>query len=267
MKKILFGLAALSAMAFGETTPSTGVHNSVYGNNQIDVETRAFIINSGLVITASEGTVAGEGANNPIIDAIKKAVLDHGTLMAGTSATSEVARTVYVRKTNGTNFPVGTVLNIALNADALNTNNLKHTTDNANIAHKLDAYVNGAIYDAGSGNNTGGAQTLTLSGEGDENKVSAGDFEVKATTHNIPIELKSTINSSAIGSSLTEGQYTNTSTLAVRFSKIPSTTADAEYKADYKTAGDPTTGPGTDVQETAGIKADGKPGVSTLAKR
>ena len=56
MKKILFGLAALSAMAFGA---STGVHNSTYGNNQIDVETKAFIINSGLVITASAGTVDG----------------------------------------------------------------------------------------------------------------------------------------------------------------------------------------------------------------
>lgn len=250
MKKILFGLAALSAMAFGA---STGVHNSVYGNNQIDVETKAFIINSGLVITASAGEVAEENATNPITDAIKKAVLDHGTLMIGTSATSEVARTVYVRKTSGTNFPEGTVLNIALNADTSYTNNLKHATAAATIAHTLDANVRGATYNAGSGNTTNGAQKLSLSTTTAE---SAGDFEVKTATHNIPIDLKSTITSAAI-SGKTEGQYTNTSTLAVRFSKIPGVNGSTQGTpaADYTTAGNSSSG--NNSKDTIGIKADG----------
>lgn len=256
MKKILFGLAALSAMAFGAA--STGVHNSTYGNNQIDVETRAFIINSGLVITATAGTVSTDGVNDPVTDAIKKAVLDHGTLMAGAaSATSEVTRTVHVRKTNGTNFPAGTVLNIALNADASNTNNLKHATAAATIAHTLDANVSGATYNAGSGNNTGGAQTLTLSG--DINKVSAGDFKVETATHNIPIVLKSTIDANTLKSVSTEGQYTNTSTLAVRFSKIPHTVGsnDGENStlADYTpNAGKPSTSTGG--TQTPGVSAE-----------
>lgn len=259
MKKILFGLAALSAMAFGE---STGVHNSTYGNNQIDVETRAFIINSGLVITASAGTVSTDGVNNPVIDAIKKAVLDHGTLMAGTTANSTVARTVYVRKTNGTNFPEGTVVNIALNADASNINNLKHTGGHT-LAHTLTAAVteNHAKFKPGFGESTNGAQTLSLAGATGQ---SAGNFEVELT-HNIEINLQSVIDSSEITAAKNEGEYINTSTLAVRFSKIPSTTADDKYKADYGTPG--TVDSNSTGNQTAGIKADGTPVSATLAKR
>ena len=40
MKRILFGLATLSAMTYAE--PSTGVHTTT-GSNQIDVETRALV--------------------------------------------------------------------------------------------------------------------------------------------------------------------------------------------------------------------------------
>lgn len=261
MKKILFGLAALSATAFGA---STGVHNSTYGNNQIDVETRAFIINSGLVITASAGTQDGAPT-----DAIKKAVLDHGTLMAGTTADSTVARTVYVRKTNGTNFPAGTVLNIALNADGTNQNNLNNataTTGTTTIAHTLDASVDNTniTYQAGSGNSTNGNQTLSLSST--DKILSAGDFKVTAATHNIPIELKSTIAGSATTASHAEGQYTNTSTLAVRFSKIPHTVGSNDGTdstlADYTPLGTPSTG-GT---ETPGVSAEPTK-ASTLARR
>lgn len=263
MKKILFGLAALSAIAFG--ADSTGVHNSTYGNNKIDVETRAFIINSGLVITASAGT-----ENDTIADAIKKAVLDHGTLMAGTNAISEVARTVYVRKTNGTNFPEGTVVNIALNADGSNQNNLKNTsgeTDNHKIAHQLDASVTNVTYDAGSGNSTNGNQTLSLSST--DKILSAGDFKVTTETHNIPIELKSTIANGGITASHAEGQYTNTSTLAVRFSKIPHTVGSNDGNnstlADYTPdAGKPSTSTGG--TETPGVSAEPTK-ASTLAKR
>lgn len=217
MKKILFGLAALSAMAFGEgttvPTASTGVHTAT-GSNQIDVETRAYIINSGLVITASEGN-----ANDTISDAIKKAILDHGTLMAGTTAESSESKDVFIRRTNGGNFPAGTVVNIALNADATHGNKLAKD-DNNKIPHTLDADVNGATYSAGSGTN--GAQKLTLSGEGELDKVSNGDFKVVTATYNIKVALTSTIAANATAEKA-EGKYTNTSTLAVRFSKIPHT--------------------------------------------
>lgn len=238
MKKTLLLLAALSAVSFGA---STGVHNSTYGNNQIDVETRAFIVNAGLVITASEGTV-----DSVPTDAIKKAVLDHGTLMAGTSATSEVARTVYIRKTNGTNFPSGTVLNIALNADGTNANDL--VNGGSKLAHTLDAKVDSATYNAGSGNATAGAQTLSLTGT---TTVSAGDFNINGTeVNNIPVELKSTIANGVVTASAAEGQYSNTSTLAVRFSKIPSTNEIGGTVADDDRTDNPN-------NETPGINADG----------
>ncbi|MGL5229268.1 MAG: hypothetical protein ACRCZO_10465 [Cetobacterium sp.] len=250
MKKTLLLLAALSTVSFA----STGVHNSTYGNNQIDVETKAFIVNAGLVITASEGT---EGT---VSDAIKKAVLDHGTLMAGTAATSEVARTVYIRKTNGTNFPEGTVLNIALNADATNANNLVNGANT--LAHTLDAKVESATYNAGSGNSTSGAQTLSLT---DTTTVSAGDFNITSAINNIPVELKSTIVSGTVSAAAAEGQYSNTSTLAVRFSKIPAANGSdlGTPKADYTTAGTPDNS--STVKETTGIKADGT--IASLRKR
>lgn len=213
MKKILFGLAALSAMAFGEgatvPTASTGVHTAT-GSNQIDVETRAYIINSGLVITATAGT---EG--DTISNAIKKAILDHGTLMAGTNPDSTESKDVFIRRANGGNFPAGTVVNIALNTDGTNKNNLVNGVNT--IAHTLDANVSEATYSAGSGTN--GGQTLSLS---DDKEKSNGDFKVLTAIHNIKVALTSTIAANAT-SGKAEGQYTNTSTLAVRFSKIPHT--------------------------------------------
>lgn len=258
MKKILFGLAALSAMAFGA---STGVHNSVYGNNQIDVETRAFIINSGLVITAS----AGEADGAPT-DAIKKAILDHGTLMAGAGAASTETREVYVRKTNGGIFPKGTVVNIALNhaqTEGSFKNKLTHssaTTDNVDkttIAHKLDAKVSGATFKSGSSDKTlTNGTTLTLS---DNTTNHNADFEVEGTeTRNIPIELTSTIASGAVKNVTAEGLYTNISTLAVRFSKVPSsnTTGGTEAATYTGTAG--TVDDNSSANQTTGVNSAGQ---------
>ncbi|MGL4629198.1 MAG: hypothetical protein ACRCUR_06875 [Cetobacterium sp.] len=227
MKKILLLLAALSAATFGA---STGVHTTT-GSNTIDVETKAFIVNSGLVITRTAGT---EG--DTIKDAIKKATLDHGTLMAGTAAQSQATRTVYIRKTNGQKFPDGTVLNIGLNAP--NGNNLLN--GETPIPHTLDAAITKATNN--NGNYTGAAvSNNTLSITGDDNKTNAADFEVEKDAHYVEVGLTSTIASGVIDSQVAEGNYANTSTLAVRFSKIPTTANDDSYVelADYGTPGQP----------------------------
>lgn len=229
MKKILLLLAALSAVSFGA---STGVHTTT-GSNAIDVETKAFIVNSGLVITRTAGATG-----DVITDAIKKATLDHGTLMAGTTAKSTATRTVYIRKTNGQNFPNGTVLNIGLNAP--NGNNL--INGETLIPHTLDAAITKAAYQQRT--DSGPAvtnNTLTITGDGDNNKTNAADFKVDDGTHNVQVDLISTIASEAIDSEVAEGNYINTSILSVRFSKIPTTANDETYVelAEYTTAGQP----------------------------
>ena len=50
MKKVLLGLLALSATLMA--APSTGEAGSA-GENQIDITTKAFIVDSGLIITES----------------------------------------------------------------------------------------------------------------------------------------------------------------------------------------------------------------------
>ena len=74
MKKVLLGLLALSATLIAE--PSTGVTGNT-GDNQIDITTKAFIVDSGLIITGNNGTTA-----------IKSIELDHGTIMKGTNENS-----------------------------------------------------------------------------------------------------------------------------------------------------------------------------------
>lgn len=242
MKKILFGLAALSAMAFGaEATPSTGVHTAT-GSNQIDVETRAYIINSGLVITASAGTASTDESNNPVTDAIKKAVLDHGTLMAGTNAASEVSKTVYVRRADSKNFPNGTAINIELKHAQTGTelNKLKTGTgtagDTNSIPHTLTATVANANFNDGN-NGTLDNNTLTIF---NTLGLHAGDFVVEDAKNNIAVTLKSAIAASATNTNHLEGQYTNTSTLAVKFSKVPQGTVNTNHELADPNTGVPT---------------------------
>lgn len=241
MKKILFGLAALSAMAFGADevipSPSTGVHTT-RGSNQIDVETRAFIINSGLVITASKGT-----ENDTISDAIKKAVLDHGTLMAGTSKISEVSKTVYVRRTDSKNFPNGTAINIELKHTPPTNgvlNKLKYgeatATDKNTIPHTLTAAVTNATFN--NGNNMALIDnTLRIF---DKRTSHAGDFVVGEDINNIGVTLKSRIEAQATSALHEEGEYTNTSTLAVKFSKVPQGSVNTNHELATLTSGVPT---------------------------
>lgn len=198
MKKVLLGLLALSATLMASTTtpPSTGVTGNA-GENQIDVKTKAYIVNSGLIIT-------GEATG---IIAIKSVELDHGTILAGTNTNSTAERTVYIRRVAGANFPANTVLEVALNSPSGNI--LTNSTRSGSMAHTLTAVVNSD------------SKNLSLSGN-TNNEAKA--FTIGAV-NNIPVALTSVINSDqyATDDGLVEGEYNNTSTLSVRFSKNPGT--------------------------------------------
>lgn len=205
MKKVLLGLLALSATLMAvDLTPigpsqSTGVTN-VNGGNRIDINTKAFIVDSGLIITDDNGTTA-----------IKSIELDHGTLMKGTSTYSSMTRTIYVKKTNGSFFPRNAVLEIAINSQ---DNMLKNLNSNSTIPHRLTAIIDVAA----SGHNS--KQSLVL--EGDNTTNDNNQFTVGENQNLVGIELNSYILKDNLNSdNLSEGLYSNTSTLSVKFSKIP----------------------------------------------
>lgn len=204
MKKVLLGLLALSAVTMA--TPSTGVTGGA-GENQIDITTKAFIINSGLIITESaDGTAA-----------IKSVELDHGTIMLGRNTDSTVNRNVFIRKTNGSNFPEGTVLGVSL--DGGSKNQLKNG-DNV-MKHTLTAKV-----DVASATGEIEGNTLTV----EDTTTSAEDqFTVAKDKGAVGVNLMSTINQSqyASGTGLVEGAYENISTLSVKLSKVPQTPGEA----------------------------------------
>ncbi len=198
MKKVLLGLLALSATLMATTTtPSPGVTGNA-GENQIDVKTKAYIVNSGLIIT-------GEATG---ITAIKSVELDHGTILAGTAADSTATRTVYIRRVAGANFPANTVLEVALKSPSGN-NLINSTDDNKSMAHTLTAVVNSS------------SKNLSLSGDNSEAKDT---FTIAATNH-IPVALTSVIAQDQYATPVNspEGEYNNTSTLSVKFSKNPDT--------------------------------------------
>lgn len=202
MKKVLLGLLALSATLMAKPlTPiqSTGVTNP-NGGNRIDINTKAFIVDSGLIITDDTGTTA-----------IKSIELDHGTLMKGTSTDSSMTRTVFVKKANGSFFPRNAVLEIAINSQ---DNMLKNLNSNSTIPHRLTATID----EAASGHNS--KQSLVL--EGDSNTNDKNEFTVGEKQNLVGIELNSYILKDNLNSdNLSEGAYSNTSTLSVKFSKIP----------------------------------------------
>lgn len=205
MKKVLLGLLALSATLMAvDLTPigpsqSTGVTNA-NGGNRIDINTKAFIVDSGLIITDNNGTTA-----------IKSIELDHGTLMKGTSTDSSMTRTIYVKKTNGSFFPRNAVLEIAINSQ---DNMLKNLNSNSTIPHRLTAIIDVAA----SGHNS--KQSLVL--EGDSNTNDKNQFTVGENQNLVGIDLNSYILKDNLNSdNLSEGAYSNTSTLSVKFSKIP----------------------------------------------
>lgn len=156
MKKVLLGLLALSAtLTAAPLTPigpsqSTGVTGTA-GNNQIDITTKAFIVDSGLIITDQEDENT----------AIKSIELDHGTILKTNPAASSVNRNIYIRK-NGVNktFPIGSILEISLKS----TGNNLTGPENSQIPHTLTATIN-SDHATSAGDNSIG-QTLILTGSG-----------------------------------------------------------------------------------------------------
>lgn len=200
MKKVLLGLLALSATLMATTTlPSTGIAGDA-GNNQIDVKTKAYIVDSGLIITETNAENA---------TAIKSVELDHGTILVGTKENSTTTRTVYIKRYNGKNFPANTFLEVELKSPS--GNNLINSSSSKFMAHTLTAHVNGST-DA----------SLSLSGTKQNH---AEKFTTRENQNNIPVVLASAINSDqyATSENLPEGEYNNISTLSVKFSKNPGT--------------------------------------------
>ncbi|MGL5593199.1 MAG: hypothetical protein ACRDDH_04600 [Cetobacterium sp.] len=193
MKKVLLGLLALSATLMA--APSTGETGNA-GENQIDIKTKAYIVNSGLIIT-------GDASGNT---AIKSVELDHGTILVGTNTNSTTTRTVYIRRVAGAAFPKNTVLEVALNSPT--GNNLTNSARSGSMAHTLTAHVNRIT------------EPLSLSGEKKEQSIK---FPTGDEDDNIPVVLTSTIDKEQYASTkkMTEGEYNNTSTLSVKFSKNP----------------------------------------------
>lgn len=194
MKKVLLGLLALSATLMA--APSTGESGNA-GENQIDINTKAFIVDSGLIITET-----------PNGGAIKSIELDHGTIMRGTNADSSVDRNVFVKKTSG-NFPEGTILNIAIESQR---NILQGLSSEAVIPHRLTATID----ESATAEYT---QILVLTGT--DTTKAENVFTVRGNKSSVGINLRSDITSMALNNSTEEGAYSNTSTLSVKFSKIP----------------------------------------------
>ncbi|WP_297432420.1 hypothetical protein [uncultured Cetobacterium sp.] len=200
MKKVLLGLLALSATLMATTTPSTGVADG-NGGNRIDINTKAFIVDSGLIITGSSGA------------AIKSVELDHGTIMVGANTLPAVSKEVFIRKSNKQAFPINSILEISLAGNS----NLAHS-GNSRIPHTLTATI-----DSGAASATNSSNVLTISDTGDTADTKTNQFSTTNGATAVKVALQSTIAPSTVTSGLTEGEYNNKSTLSVKFSKIPST--------------------------------------------
>lgn len=210
MKKVLLGLLALSATIMAE--PSTGVTGNT-GDNQIDITTKAFIVDSGLIITDNNGTTA-----------IKSIELDHGTIMKTNTAASSVNRNIYIKKTTGTPFPTGSILEISLKSSG---NDLTGPKD-SKIPHTLTATVDKTTATTAG---TGETNVYALSLASDK-QSHTNQFSTAEGSSAINVNLKSDIAADTINTAtLVEGAYSNTSTLSVKFSKIPTapgTSADSQ---------------------------------------
>ncbi|MGL5646464.1 MAG: hypothetical protein ACRDDY_01330 [Clostridium sp.] len=198
MKKVLLGLLALSATLVAESLAPSNGNIGANGENHIDINTKAFIIDSGLIITERP-----EGE-----EAIKSIELDHGTIMKGSTSPSEVARPIYIKRANDEPFPNNTMLDITLTSS---NNNLINLPGRASLAHTLTGTVSNATSATSAGD------TLTLSGT---NSQSNNTFSTDKK--HIQVDLKSKIEAAEFGKdNLVEGNYSNTSTLSVKFSKNP----------------------------------------------
>ena len=194
MKKVLLGLLALSAtlMAVPSTpigpSQSTGTPGAS-GENQIDITTKAFIVDSGLIITERP-----EG-----ITAIKSIELDHGTIMNASASPSEVSRPIYIKRANNDPFPDNTMLEIALTSPH---NNLVNLPGRVSLAHTLT----GTVFNAASAT----SQDTTLSLASDKNNHT-NIFSTNENIKHIQVQLKSKIEAAEFKkANLVEGYYSNT---------------------------------------------------------
>ncbi|WP_298064809.1 hypothetical protein [uncultured Cetobacterium sp.] len=192
MKKVLLGLLALSATLMAESLENTGSS----ADQSIQINTKAYVIDSGLIITTDENGTSS----------IQNIELDHGRILATKEASSTVKKDIFIKKSNSQAFPNETTLNIALNSE---DNFLKN--GDSTIAHTLTATPDA----------TGTA--ISLSGD---SKEAIGNFEVGAGKSSVKVTLQSAIASGALtNGNFADGDYTNTSTLKVKISKIPSATS------------------------------------------
>lgn len=195
MKKVLLGLLALSATLMAESLGNTDTS----GDQSIRVETKAYVIDSGLIITTTE-----DGTSS-----IPNVELNHGRILATADATSTVVKDIFVKKSNKQAFPNETTLNIALESTSNNLINGSST-----IAHTLTATVD---------SNDAIGNDVSLSGVTNAHN---NDFIVGENKSSIKVTLQSAIAKGALsGGGFADGEYNNISTLKVKISKIPTATS------------------------------------------
>ena len=192
MKKILLGLLAVSAIAMGTTTAKED------GSASVRIETKAFIVSSGLIIT--------DGTNG--IDAVE---LNHGYVLETDKNKKTQTKDIYIKKINGTGFFGGSEIEVTLAPLVPSvTANLKHSTSDAEIQHTLSANlrpVTGASLKKKINISIGGDVTSST-----DTVVITSDISA------IPFQL---ISSFTLPSgNIAEGEYANTATLTVKYSKV-----------------------------------------------
>lgn len=207
MKKILLGMMALSAVAMAEGTDLTPIQpahtNSKGGSAEVDITTKAFIMDGGLMITGTEdGTVALSGVE-----------LNHGTIMKGQTTSLIESKEIFIRKsTSGAQFPANALINITLNAKDNNGNNLVLTAGDttSSLPHILTAAI------------TNGAQErkdLKIAGSTTSDNA---DIKTSSGATFVKVILNSELTAGAIQGTELEGEHINVSTLEVKLSKVPS---------------------------------------------
>lgn len=202
MKKVLLGLLALSATLVAESLENTGSS----ADQSIQINTKAYVIDSGLIITGSSDTAIGS------------VELDHGRILATSKAASTASKDIYVKKSNGSNFTEGTTLNIGLTSsnNVLTNSSTTSTTGKTTIAHTLTATTD-ATGDPISLSNT--------------DNVTNGDFTVGNNKSSVKVTLQSNILEGALaGGGFADGEYNNISTLTVKISRIPSSNPNTETR-------------------------------------
>ena len=120
------------------------------------------------------------------------------------------SRNIYIRKTNGNNFPENAVLEIGINSTS---NDLTTTGSNGSvIPHVLTATI-----DSSASGVNGEVLELSTTTKGDKDQFTVGNGKDA-----VGVNLKSDIVSGSLGDAgLAEGAYSNTSTLSVKYSKLP----------------------------------------------